>query len=195
MQIRIGIWKIAFLAVALGMAACSQPEPPVVEVIVTAMPIPTIVGTKASGPTAAPVPTATRLPKPTQTPMPSVSVNSDCVGCDVAMPREIAAPSLAMRDYNAPDKVLLVSCSRGYFVGGNLIMGPRQRTGSSEIAVEGMPTRYVGNTSCFAITAVYLGTEVYQRQPSCEGRRENVPRGRPDCPVWAEENRTTRRLS
>ena len=29
---------------------------------------------------------------------------------------------------------------------------------------------------------------------ACEGRRENVPRGRPDCPVRAEENCTTRRL-
>ena len=28
----------------------------------------------------------------------------------------------------------------------------------------------------------------------CKGRRENVPRGRPDRLVWAEENCTTRRL-
>ena len=47
-----------------------------------------------------------------------------------------------------------------------------------------------------------LGTAISAVRPRieahiawCEGRRENVPRGRPDCLVWAEENCTTRRLS
>ena len=37
--------------------------------------------------------------------------------------------------------------------------------------------------------------ETGRRHGRCDGRRKNVPRGRPDCPVRAEENRTTRRLS
>ena len=99
--------------------------------------------------------------EPTRPQLQPGNVNADCAGCDVAMPREVATPSLAMRNYNAPDKVLLVTCSRGYAVEDVFVMGATGRTGYSEIAVKGFPPEYADGTDCFAITAVYLGTEVY----------------------------------
>ena len=111
-----------------------------------------------------PTPLPTRVERPT--PLPPVSVNADCIGCDVAIPRGVATPSLAMRDYNAPDKVLLVACTRGYSVEGVAVMGPRGRTNSSEIAVQGFPPKQAIGIDCFAITAIYVGTETYCRNRS-----------------------------
>ena len=49
-------------------------------------------------------------------------------------------------------------------------------------------------TSGAAVDAVDVETSI-NPLPVYKGRRENVPRGRPDRLVWAVENCTTRRLS
>ena len=112
-------------------------------------------------PTPALRPTPTPAFRPTPTP-PPVSVNPDCIGCNVAMPREVATPSLALRDYGAPDKLLLVTCSQGYSVDGNLVMGPLRSSGSRVIVVQGLKPEDVDHDDgCVAITALYVGTELY----------------------------------
>lgn len=129
-------------AITLATMACSSEMPP----------------TRLSTPMPGPTETSTQLPP--------VSVNSDCIGCNVAMPREVATPLLALRDYGAPDKILLVTCSRGYSAGGHLVMGPLRRTGYSEIVVQGLQHENANEGDCFAITATYVGTEVYCRADS-----------------------------
>ena len=168
---------IATVAVLLlGLLACASetavrrqsPEGPSVNTVpdaATASPVPR--------PTAGPTPTGAPTLALTSTPVPPVSVNSDCVGCAVVMPYALPVSQQdVMQAYDErparrfhPDKILLVTCSKGYQVPWKgFVMGATDVEYGGEVIVKKMPLNGLARDACFAITANYSGKEQLCRE-------------------------------
>ena len=154
---RLAVFVIVLVAL-FGLLSCADEQP-----------TPTPSPTAAATPTPSPEPVATNTPTPippTPTPLPPVSINSDCVDCPVVMPYQVSSMQqsvmAAYLEYPSasyhPEKVLLVTCSKGGQESGHgYTMGPPGRltrgrilfvSGKLYAPIEGL---------CYAITAKYTG--------------------------------------
>ena len=175
--IRISTVAILLGTLACGVGADALPTeiPPSVPPTATATPqltaalepTPAPTPTPTPEPTPTPAPTPTPEPTPTATPLPPVSINSDCIGCPVVVPGATASNRqsvlAAYREWPGksrhPDKVLVVSCYRGYDVPRlGHVMGPRGPGAptNGDIFMLGA-TLSMDDSACYAITAKYAG--------------------------------------